>query len=171
MFHFTKKRAVVIAVIGSLALGAGAYAYFTSTGTGSGSATVGTSAAWEVVTQPTTGGPMTPGGTGSAIETINYTVKNNSSGYQNLADVAISVADTAVGGGATPWTRGTTPVCSKDDFSIGGLAGGATYHNAAVVNLAPGASVTRTATIQMVDNGLNQDSCKLEAPPLHLVAS
>ena len=41
MFHFTKKRAVVIAAIGSLAVGAGAYAYFTSTGAGSGTATIG----------------------------------------------------------------------------------------------------------------------------------
>jgi len=168
MVHFTKKRALVVGVVASLALSVGAYAYFTSTGTGSGSATVGTSTPWAVASQATTGGPMTPGG---PTETINYTVKNNSTGYQNLANVAISVAGTAGDGSATTWTFGSAPSCSKGDFSIGGAAAGATYNDATIVNVAPGATVTRTASIQMVDNGANQDSCKNAVPPLYLAAS
>jgi hypothetical protein len=163
MFHFTKKRAVVMAVVGSLALAVGAYAYFTSTGTGSGSATVGTSAVWAVVPGDTTGGPMTPGG---PIATIHYTVKNNSSGVQKLNNVAISVSDNNA-----EWSAGVTPVCSKDDFSIGSAVSGVTYNDATVVNVAAGETVTRTATIQMVNGTENQDSCKGKTPPLYLVAS
>lgn len=59
MFHFTKKRAVVMTVLGSLALPVGAYAHFTSTGSGSGSATVGTSTEWAVTTSTRTGDPLT----------------------------------------------------------------------------------------------------------------
>jgi hypothetical protein len=170
MFHLTKKRAVIIAVVGSLALGAGAYAYFTSTGTGSGQATVGSSTAWAVEAQATQG-VMTPDG---PVATINYTVKNNSTGYQNLANVAISVAN-----GTTPWSAAGTPPCTKGDFRIGGPTApdpafelvGVTYNDATVVNVAPNATVTRTAKIQMVDNGLNQDACQGKTPLLHLVAS
>ncbi|MEA2184468.1 MAG: hypothetical protein QOF69_3653, partial [Solirubrobacteraceae bacterium] len=60
MFHFTKKRAVVVAVVGSLALSIGAYAYFTSTGSGNGTATTGSSSLFSVTSQAPTGGPLTP---------------------------------------------------------------------------------------------------------------
>src|SRR5688500_14323980 len=78
MFHFAKKRTVVMAAIGSLALAAGAYAYFTSTGTGSGSATVGTSTAWAIANNGTTGTALTPGG--ATEQTLAYSVTNPSSG-------------------------------------------------------------------------------------------
>jgi hypothetical protein len=114
---------------------------------------------------------MTPGG---PVATINYTVKNNSTGYQNLANVAISVGN----GTTTAWSAAGTLPCTKADFNIGGMtvadtfAGpGETYNDATVVNVAPGGTVTRTAKIKMVDNGLNQDACQSQTPPLHLAAS
>jgi hypothetical protein len=164
MFCFTKKRAVVIAVVGSLVLGAGAYAYFTSAGTGSGSATVGTSAAWAVADLGTTGPALTPGGT--TEQTMTYKVTNPGSGNQSLTKVTVSVAN--VNGSA--WTAVTG--CSKDDFSINGAAAGASYddiENAG--NIAPDGFVTNTVTIKMVDRPLDQNGCQLAAPPLHLSAS
>jgi hypothetical protein len=156
----------LVALMATLALGVTAvagYAYFTSTGTGSGSASVGTSTVWAVNTSAATGGPMTPAG---PTETVGYTVKNNSSGNQNLANVAISVANAD---GST-WTD--VPGCSASDFSIGGAAAGATFNDATkAANLGAGATATGSVTIKMVDTLVNQDGCKDATVPLYLSAT
>jgi hypothetical protein len=155
-----------VALMATLALGATAvagYAYFTSTGSGSGSALVGTSTVWEVGTSAATGGPLTPAG---PVETVGYTVKNNSTGHQNLANVAIKVANAD----GTPWT--SVSGCSASDFSIGTAAAGATFNDTAqAANLASGATATGSVTIQMVDTGVNQDGCKNATVPLYLYAT
>jgi hypothetical protein len=161
------KNKKFIAVILGTAIAAfvtvGAYAYFTSTGNGSGSASVGTSTTWAVSTLSATGGPLTPGG---PTESITYKVKNNSSGYQNLASVAISVANSD----GTAWT--SVSGCSKSDFSIDGAAAGQPYSDTAqAADLAPGATATGSITLQMVDSGSNQDGCKSATVPLYLSAS
>jgi hypothetical protein len=164
MFHFTKKRAVVMAVVGSLALAVGAYAYFTSTGTGSGSATAGTSTPWTVAGSAATGDPLTPGAT--TEQTMTYTVTNPGSGNQGLRKVTVSVANA----NGTPWTA--VSGCSKDDFSVNGAAAGTAYEDTENAgNIAPAGFVTNTVTIKMVDRPLDQEGCKLAAPPLYLVAS
>lgn len=164
MFHLTKKRAVVMAVVGSLALAVGAYAYFTSSGTGSGSATAGTSTAWTVASLGTTGDALTPGGT--TEQTMTYKVTNPSSGNQSLTKVTVSVANAD----GTPWVA--VPGCSKDDFSVNGAAAGTAYEDTENAgNIAPAGVVTNTVTIKMVDRPLDQNGCKLAAPPLYLVAS
>ena len=156
----------LVALMATLALGATAvagYAYFTSTGAGYGSATVGTSTAWDVDTLTASGAPLTPDG---PIQTVGYTVKNNSSGQQNLANVAIKVANSD----GTPWT--SVLGCSASDFSIGSQAAGATFNDVAqAANLAAGATATGSVTIQMVDSGANQDACKDATVPLYLYAT
>jgi hypothetical protein len=156
----------LVALMATLALGATAvagYAYFTSTGTGSGSASVGTSTAWAVNTSAATGGPLTPGG---PTETVGYTVKNNSSGNQKLANVAISVANSD----GTPWISVTG--CSASDFSIGGATAGATFNDIAqAADLAADATATGSVTITMVDRNANQDGCKNATVPLYLSAT
>lgn len=167
MFHLTKKRAVIAAVVGSLALSAGAYAYFTSTGTGSGTATVGTSTTWQVDTAAPTGAALTPGG--ATEQTIGYTVTNNSSGNQNLANVNVRVGNTAADGSFAAWTAGT---CGADDFNINGAGAGVAYDDVdAAGNLDAGANVSDEITLKMVDTGTNQDSCKDVTVPLYLSAS
>jgi hypothetical protein len=164
MLHFTKKRALVVGVVASLALAAGAYAYFTSTGTGSGSATVGTSTAWTITNNGTTGPALTPGGL--TEQTMAYSVTNPSTGQQNLAKVTVSVANA----NGSAWDGPGS--CSAADFSVNGAAAGATYddlENAG--NLAPGAVVNNTVTLKMVDTGANQDDCKAASVPLYLAAS
>lgn len=164
MFHFTKKRTAVIAVVGSLALAAGAYAYFTSTGTGSGSATVGTSTAWAITNNLTTGPALTPGGL--TEQTMAYSVTNPSSGQQSLAKVTVSVANAD----GSAWDGNGT--CSAADFSVNGAAAGATYDDVEHAgNLAPGAVVNNTVTLKMVDTGVSQDDCKTVTVPLYLSAS
>jgi len=162
--HMSKKViTLVVGIAAAAALSVGAYAYFTSTGNGSGSASVGTSTAWAVTTLSATGGPLTPGG---PTESITYKVKNNSTGYQNLANVAISVANSD----ASAWT--SVSGCSKSDFSIDGASAGATFNDTAqAADLAPGATATGTIVLQMVDSGSNQDGCKGATVPLYLSAS
>ena len=165
MKFFTSKKIVALAVglVTAAALAIGAYAYFTSTGNGSGSATVGTSSTWAVTTLSATGGPLTPGG---PTESITYKVKNNSTGYQRLGSVAISVANSD----GSAWT--SVSGCSASDFSIDGASAGATSNDTAqVANLAPGATATGTIVLQMVDSGSNQDGCKGATVPLYLSAS
>lgn len=164
MFHVTKKRAVVAAVIGSLALSAGAYAYFTSTGTGSGTATVGTSTTWQVDTAAPAGDALTPGGV--TEQTIGYTVTNNSSGNQNLANVNVKVANSD----GTLWDPAGN--CSAADFSVNGAAAGAAYNDVdAAGNLDAGDDVSDEITLKMVDTGVSQDDCKDVTVPLYLAAS
>jgi hypothetical protein len=163
IYKSKKFIALVVGIAAAAALAVGAYAYFTSTGTGSGSASVGTSTTWQVTTLSATGGPLTPGG---PTESITYKVKNNSSGSQSLANVAISVANAD----GSAWTA--VSGCSKSDFAIDGASAGLTFNDTSqAANLAPGATATGTITLQMVDSGSNQDGCKGATVPLYLSAS
>jgi hypothetical protein len=160
----SKKGIALLAVLAVAAVTAiGAYAYFTTTGSGSGSASVGTDTPWEVTTDAATGGPLTPGG---PSESIAYHVKNPSTGYQNLANVAIKVANA----NGTAWDGPGT--CSAADFSVDGAAAGATFNDTALAgDKAPGTTSNGSITIQMVDTGSNQDDCKNAIVPLYLYAS
>lgn len=177
--HLSKTKKLVAAGLAvGIALGTAgaAFAYFTTTGAGNGNATVGTSTAWDVTTgTPTFTGDtaLTPQPsscisslTGCVYETIPYTVANNSSGTQNLANVAISVANND----GSPWTA--VAGCSASDFSIDGAAVGAKANDASLAGeVAAGTSVSGSLTIAMIDNGQVQDGCKNATVPVYLFAS
>ncbi|MEI8105631.1 MAG: hypothetical protein WCH31_07295 [Actinomycetes bacterium] len=162
---FKMKKSVALLVgFAVVAISAvGAFAFFTSTGKGSGTASVGTSTTWAVSTAAATGGPLTPAG---PTENVVYHVKNNSTGKQSLANVAVTIANSD----GTPWVSVTG--CSKDDFSIEGATAGATYNDTRqAANLAADAQADGSITLQMVDTGSNQDGCKNATVPLYLAAS
>ena len=163
MKRYAKRVWILLAVcVVAVTVTLGGYAFFTSTGTGSGSGTVGTSTAWQVTTDAYSGGPLTPGG---PSETVAYHVKNNSTGYQSLANVAIKVANS----NDTAWT--SVSGCTKSDFNVGAGAG-VTYNDTAQAgNIAPGITVNGTITLSMVDTLSNQDGCKNATVPLHLSAT
>jgi hypothetical protein len=156
-----KLAALAVVVLGLGGVGI-AFAYWTSTGAGSGSASVGTSTNWAVTTDAATGGPLTPGGPSEAIA---YHVKNNNTGHQNLASVAISIANSD----GSPWIA--VAGCSKSDFSINGGLAGATATDAPGANLAGGAQHNGSVSIQMVDTGSDQNACRNATVPLYLYAS
>jgi len=173
-----KKGIALLAAVAVVAIAAfGAYAYFTSTGTGTGDATVGTSTAWVVgQTAADTGtvGPLYPDpivGTGT-IQTNAYHVENPSTGQQFLAQVDISIA-TSIGGVWSVQAIPSKPACTAADFSVGGELVGVTHTDILLSqNFAAGFDdTTGTVTVQMIDNGLNQDNCKLATPPLYFSAS
>lgn len=177
--HRNKKRSLILLALFALAAvvaAVGGYAYFTSTGTGTGSATVGTSTTWQVTTAAAAGGPLTPGGAAGTYQTVGYTVKNNSTGKQSLADVNVKIAQSD----GSAWSQQSNvakPACTAADFQLSvdgttfSAAGAAANDTSATGNLAPGATATGTITIRMVDSGANQDNCKSLTVPLYLAAS
>jgi hypothetical protein len=160
----SKRAWVLVGIVAVAATAAvSGYAYWTSTGEGSGSATVGTDTPWQVDTVPATGGPLTPGG---PSQTVGYTVTNNSTGHQNLANVAISVANAD----GSSWDGPGT--CSAADFEVNGAAAGTAYDDTTLAqNFAPSAAFSTSIDIQMIDTGVNQNDCRNATVPLYLFAS
>lgn len=140
MPRITRKKYGVIAAATAILLLVGgiAYAYWTSTGSGNGTATTGTSSDWEVTIDSINTADLSPAG---PTKTISFHVKNNNSGVQNLQNTVASVVDTSNSG------------CTTADFAVGTTA--ITYGN-----VASGATVDGTFTLQMVETGSNQDACK-----------
>ena len=173
--RFMKKRFVLpLAAVSVLALAGGAYAYFSAQGNGTGSASVGKSSPFTVgETGTPTGGPLYPDaaiGTGN-IHTDNYTVTNPSSGNENLNKVVISIA-TATGGTWSSQADPNEPACTAGDFSVGGQAVGHAWTDASLAqDFAAGASHSGTVTVQMIDDGANQDNCQSVTVPLYFSAS
>jgi hypothetical protein len=108
MFHLTKKRAVAMAVVGSLALSAGAYAYFSAAGTGDGSATAGSTAAVTIAQDVSTSQALYPGKSSPVV----VTTHNTGSGPQYVKSVNLASVDTGVAGCDPAWF--TMPAISID---------------------------------------------------------
>lgn len=177
-----------IVVASALALGvagvaSAAWAYFTSTGQGTASATTGSASPFTVSSTSDTLGDLVPNASigSGVIDTISYTVTNGASGSQMLSNVTVSVGGSS---GTSPtmtetnWTTGSAPTCNSSDFSVGGqavgdgvTAGSGAYTAHPDVSLASGAAYHGTFTLQMVDNGANQDSCEGVTVPLFISAS
>jgi len=174
---YLKKKWVVGGIAAAVAVGiaGGAFAYFTSTGNGAGSATVGSATNWTVAqTGVTSGGPLYPDAAigGANVQTNAYHVKNGGSGSQALTSVKISVA-TAVNGVWSAQSDPTKPACTKADFSVGGAAVGTTWTDTALAGtFAAGQDkTTGSVTVELIDDGLNQDNCQGVTVPLYLAAS
>jgi hypothetical protein len=172
---FTKKRSIIglIAVVAVAAMAFGAYAYFSSSGTGTGTATVGSSTAFVVLEGAHSGGPLFPdppiGGTN--IQTNTYTVHNPSAGNQNLNQVVIKVANSD-GSTWSSQTDNTKPACTAADFSVGGQSVGSSWTDTSQAgDLTAGQTVTSHVTVELIDNGANQDNCEGLTVPLYYSAT
>jgi hypothetical protein len=140
MSRITKKKYGVVAAATAILLLVGgiAYAYWTSTGSGTGTATTGTSSDWVVTVDSVDNDDLSPAG---PTQTIAFHVKNTNSGVQNLQNTVASVVDTSNAG------------CTAADFAVSSTT--ITYGN-----VASGATVDGTFTLQMIETGSNQDACK-----------
>ncbi|RNL61016.1 hypothetical protein EFK50_16650 [Nocardioides marmoriginsengisoli] len=135
----TKKKYLAAGVAVAVFAGGGiAFAYWTSTGSGTGTATTGTSSVWDVQVDEVDLDNLTPGG---PTNTIPFSVQNDNSGVQRLQNTVASVVDTS------------DPGCTSDDFTVSATT--ITYGD-----VASGATVNGTFTVQMIDTGSNQDACK-----------
>jgi hypothetical protein len=163
--------AAALAVLGAVA----AFAFFTSSGTGSGSATVGAASNWSM-TAGSASGTLYPDSSDAVTKKLAvepYTVFNTGSGNQALNDVQYSVS---AGFSTTGSDTNGDPPCTASDFRLGTnttVGGTATDNYGAPstgVDLAPGSSTSGTATIEMIDNGANQNSCQGVSVPLSFSA-
>jgi hypothetical protein len=141
---FTNK-AVTIGLAVGLSLGAAgaAFAFFTSTGAGTGAATTGSTTALTISQTGSVTG-LLPGGPSA---TINYTVHNPGAGSEHVGSVTVALTSVTTG------AVSGDPVCTTASYSI-------TQGPAINATVAPGGTATGTATIAMLDNGLNQDNCQ-----------
>ena len=178
MRRFTSKRFIgALSVIAVLAAAGAAFAFFTSSGTGSGSATVGTSTAWTVGQTGTSGPALLPDpaiGTGN-IQTKTYQVTNPGAGSENLNQVVVSVANPD-GSAWSSQTNAGKPACTAADFSVDSKAVGFCQSDTDVA-LAGEVLAGQTTcnptpvTVEMIDNGANQDNCQGVTVPLYFQAS
>jgi hypothetical protein len=155
MLWITRKRALALVAVGTLAVTAGAYAYFTTTGSGTATATVGSASA--VTIKGTVSANLFPGGSSP----VSFTIDNPSSGTQRVG--TISLASIAVDAGHS--------TCSKvisggnPDFTMPAVVVNKTF--------APGngQTVTQTGTLTMNDTGVSQDACQGATLTLNLTSN
>jgi hypothetical protein len=151
----TKRAAIALTAILTLAGGASAFAYWTTIGSGTGEATTGQSVEFTITTGASVG-EIAPGNAGEAI---GFTVSNPSAGPLTLSAVAVTLADST----GTAWVPPTG--CLIADFT-------ATVTTAPSWGpIAAGGTVTGTATVTLANTGVNQNACQGVTVPLYFAAS
>jgi hypothetical protein len=172
---FMTKKVVVVGAAVALTLGLSgtAFAYFTSSNQGTGHATVGSATNWTLVQTSITGlsaSNLEPEALGANITTeiVHYTVQNSGGATQTLTNTTVAVDP------AYNFVDGANdPACNASDFSLGGNAVGVPYVNTTGAGsfVAGHTSNSLNVTIELVDNGLNQDSCEGQSLPLIFTAN
>ncbi len=157
MFHFTKKRAVVAAVVGSLALSVGAYAYFTASGTGSGTASTGSASGITIThTNAATLGVLYPAGAGRQV---NLDVLNPSDGPQQVGSVKLDSITADAEHGSCDVSSSVTPTNASPAFTMADVPinGRLDGHQ----------TVQTSGTLKMNDTGVSQNNCQGATLTLH----
>lgn len=152
MKRFMNKKVAAIGLAAGLALGAAgaAFAYFNTTGAGDGSATTGNATAL-VITQvaPAVTG-LVPGGPAG---TIHLSIHNTAATAQTLGPITVTVTGVTSGTLSAADSLGNLPeTCVIGMYS--------TTQSAVVGTIPAGNTATTTATVQLNDDGLNQDNCQ-----------
>jgi hypothetical protein len=167
--HTHKKVAVAgLALVVAVMTGGAAYAYFTQQGTGTGSGVVGNAGAF-VISSNSPSGLLYPDTAGSSanVETTGYSVTNTGHSSAQLDQVTISVA----AGDGSAWTYkdgNGDPACTAADFSIDGATPGTPFVDTSQAGTyAAGQTQTGSVTLEMIDNGQNQDSCEAVTVPIY----
>ena len=153
MQHKNRKRrrfAILALLVVSVIAATGAYAFWTESGTGTDTAATGTTANITVnqMTNPT---GLYPGG---PAQTLSGNFDNPNPGPVTVSNVTATVTSTSNGG------------CAATNYAIAGAAtiGGP-------VPSGVGVGSWTGFTIQMVETGLNQNSCKNATVNIAYVAS
>ena len=164
MIRFTRRRVVVIATVGCLALAGGAYAYFSASGSGTGTATVGTSTA--LTLHGTSASTLYPGVSSS----VSFTVDNTSSGNEQVGTIHLASIKACVGASST-WTGSACSNSGTEATTCESVETGASDTNTANFWMADvvanqtfgngsGQAVTATGTLKMNNLSSSQDACK-----------
>jgi hypothetical protein len=136
--------------------------------------TVGSSTAFTIASTAPTGGPLYPDAAigGPNVETVTYSVTNPSAGSQQLHQVVISIANSDGSAWSSTDSNGD-PACTAADFSIDGAAVGTSVTDTSLAaDVGAGDTVgPANVTVELIDNGANQDSCEGLTVPLYFSAS
>ena len=168
--RISKKLAVIAASgIATVTIAGGAFAFYTASGSATGATTLGTASPWLVSGVTVSGGAMNPAG---FQQRVDYTVKNTSTGTQNLGSVVVSVANNGAG---DPLTVLGHPGCLVSWFDIQQRpypAEPAAIHSITLGDYAAGVSHSGSSLIQMNNGGsVNQDACQGISLPVVVSAS
>jgi hypothetical protein len=110
-------------------------------------------------------------GSNANVESTDYTVTNSGGGNALLNQVTISVATS--GGGTWTYTDPAgDPACTAADFSIDGATPGTAFVDTSQAGTYTGGEAkTGSFTLEMIDNGLNQDSCEGLTVPIYFTTA
>lgn len=151
---FTRKGAVIAVAAAMTLTGAGvAFAYWSSLGAGDGTAVTGTNTEFVVTTDEAVG-VLKPGGVAVVVP---VSILNPADVAQTVSEVTVTLADDT----GAAWVPAAG--CLAADYT-------------AVENVTPGvvlagATLEGTISITMADTTADQDACKGESVPLHVVVS
>jgi hypothetical protein len=154
MRKFPRKALVAGGLVATLAIGGVALAFFTNSGIGTGSASVGSSST--VTLAGTITGTLYPAG---AAASVDVDVTNPGSGSQYVGSVTLDHITTDL-------------AHASCDLSVSGLNPAFTMADIAVsTNLAAGADVVKSGSLQMNDTGVPQDACQHAPLTLHFTSN
>ena len=150
-----RKFAVIGGTVTMSLVGGAALAYWTQSGSGSGSATADTTAAITVY-QTSTVSTLRPGGPSGAL----------SGDFTNPNPGSVTISSiTATVDAFSSQTNVAKPPCTQADFAIGGTSGSNVVPTGTRVGSWSG------LTVSLVDNGLNQDNCKVKTVSISYTAN
>lgn len=126
---------------------------------------VGAPTLFGVSVGPLTGGALYPSSLTSAnkvVDTVQVTITNNGQGAEYVHQITYEVSP------GWKQTLAGRPDCNAADFSIDGKPVGTTDTVGVNADILPGGHITRSFTIQLVENNANQDAC--QSAPVGLTA-
>lgn len=154
----SRKRVLgVVGVFAALAVAGASFAYFTDEGSGTGNATVGSSTKYNVTVDAATGGALYPG---TGVDTLEYHVKNEGSGHQQLSSIAAALTEDASGNVYDTTAKAFASGCKASWFTVENSPG--TLPD----DLAGGATHDGSATVALKDEEESQNACQRVTPQL-----
>jgi hypothetical protein len=163
MFRNPLSRRRVLGVIGvlaALAVAGASLAYFTDEGSGTGNATVGSSTKYLVTVDAATGGALYPG---AGTDTLEYHVKNEGSGHQQLSSITAALTEES-GNVYDTTAKAFASGCKASWFKVVNSPG--TLPD----DLAGGATHSGSATVELKNEAENQNACQGVTPQLTVSA-
>lgn len=164
MFSNGLSRKRVLGVIGLAAIltvASASFAYFTDEGSGTGNGTVGSSTKYAVTVDAATGGSLYPG---AGVDTLEYHVKNEGSGHQQLSSITATLTKDEGGNVYNTTTKAFATGCKSSWFTVVNSPG--TLPD----DLAGGATHSGSATVELKNEAESQNACQSVTPQLTVTA-
>jgi hypothetical protein len=156
--HLSKKRALTLAGVATIALAAFAIAFWTTGGSGSGSAGTASGASNVTVNQTSTPTGLYPGGPTKALSG-DFSHSNDGPVYVSSVTAVVS----SVSNGASDSSK---PACTASDFEISG-----TSNTPGQIATGDNKGSWSGLSIGLKNQATNQDNCKGATPNITYTAN